>query len=86
MRTDAKQFSLRVIEAFIEGNDQLVIELHDEANQDYEFYLDVWSNLPSAMRARIKETVDNYDPTPWCHQCGAMRQVDCHCGPIADND
>ena len=28
----------------------------------------------------------DYDPTPWCNGCGAMRQVDCHCGPIADNE
>jgi hypothetical protein len=58
MRTDAKQFSELVVSAFLAGNDDLVIELHYEANQDYGFYLDVWSNLPSPMRARIKELVD----------------------------
>jgi hypothetical protein len=29
---------------------------------------------------------DNYDPTPWCSSCGAMRKANCDCGPIADND
>jgi len=29
---------------------------------------------------------ENYDPTPWCAGCGAMKQKDCHCGPIAEND
>lgn len=29
---------------------------------------------------------DNYDPTPWCSGCGAMRRANCHCGPIAEND
>jgi len=28
----------------------------------------------------------NYDPTPWCAGCGAMKKSDCHCGPLADND
>lgn len=27
-----------------------------------------------------------YDPTPWCSSCGAMKRSDCHCGPIADNE
>ena len=29
---------------------------------------------------------ENYDPTPWCNGCGARRQTDCHCGPIAENE
>ena len=28
----------------------------------------------------------DYDPTPWCTGCGAMRASRCHCGPIADNN
>jgi hypothetical protein len=28
----------------------------------------------------------DYDPTPWCTGCGAMRASQCHCGPIADNN
>lgn len=27
-----------------------------------------------------------YDPTPWCSGCGAMKQKNCDCGPIAAND
>lgn len=26
------------------------------------------------------------DPTPWCNGCGAMKQKDCHCSPIAENN
>lgn len=26
------------------------------------------------------------DPTLWCNGCGARRQQDCDCGPIADNE
>jgi hypothetical protein len=26
------------------------------------------------------------DPTPWCNQCGARKQAQCKCGPIADNE
>lgn len=29
---------------------------------------------------------DNYDPTPWCHVCGAMEPRDCDCLPIARNN
>ena len=28
----------------------------------------------------------DYDPTPYCGGCGAMRESQCHCGPIAKND
>lgn len=28
----------------------------------------------------------SYDPTLWCNGCGARRQQDCDCGPIANND
>lgn len=26
----------------------------------------------------------DYDPTPWCSGCGAMRKRDCHCGGPID--
>lgn len=29
---------------------------------------------------------DDYDPTPYCSHCGAMRRSNCDCGPIPDND
>lgn len=29
---------------------------------------------------------ENYDPTPWCSGCGAMKKKDCHCGPFAENN
>lgn len=29
---------------------------------------------------------DDYDPTPWCIGCGARKQTDCHCGPLAANE
>lgn len=28
----------------------------------------------------------DYDPTPWCTGCHAMKRAQCHCGPLADND
>lgn len=28
----------------------------------------------------------NYDPTPYCSGCGAMRKSDCNCGPLAENE
>lgn len=29
---------------------------------------------------------ENYDPTPWCSGCGAMKPEGCDCGPIAENN
>lgn len=29
---------------------------------------------------------DEDDHAPWCHQCGARRQNECTCGPIAENN
>jgi hypothetical protein len=28
----------------------------------------------------------DYDPTPWCANCGARREENCDCGPLPDND
>jgi hypothetical protein len=28
----------------------------------------------------------DHDPTPWCSACGARRQADCQCPPIARNE
>lgn len=28
---------------------------------------------------------DSYDGAPWCQYCGAKRERDCDCGPIASN-
>lgn len=37
-----------------------------------------------AFHAAAKEFT--IDPTPWCHQCGAMTEDRCPCGPIAENN
>lgn len=34
----------------------------------------------------VATTLADEDPTSWCNACGAMRQADCHCGPLADNE
>ncbi len=34
----------------------------------------------------VVELASDYDPTPWCDGCGAMKPENCHCGPIAEND
>ena len=28
----------------------------------------------------------DFDPTPWCIGCGAMKLESCDCGPIAENN
>jgi hypothetical protein len=32
------------------------------------------------------ERPEDTDPTPWCNGCGAMKQANCDCGPIAENE
>lgn len=29
---------------------------------------------------------EDYDPTPYCAHCGAMKSENCHCGPISKDD
>ncbi len=29
---------------------------------------------------------EDYDPTPYCAHCGAMKSANCHCGPISPDD
>ena len=55
-----------------------------------EIYLD-WDGK-YVSKEKAKEYVRDYgkqadyDPTPWCSGCGAMKRKDCHCGPIAENE
>jgi hypothetical protein len=35
---------------------------------------------------RLEADIENYDPSPWCQYCGAKRERDCDCGPIAENN
>ncbi len=44
------------------------------------------SQQPSDESEADDERAENYDSTPWCGGCGARKQADCHCGPIAAND
>jgi hypothetical protein len=45
-------------------------------------------NCPDCGTARtlVPHQDPDYDPTPWCSGCGAMKKSDCHCGPIAENE
>jgi len=29
---------------------------------------------------------EDFDPTPYCHGCGAMTAKECDCGPYAENE
>lgn len=46
--------------------------------------LDALKAQRAILLALTHQAADD-DPTPWCTGCGAKRQQDCHCGPIADN-
>lgn len=37
-------------------------------------------------RSTAETDAEELDPTPWCAGCGAKRQVNCHCGPLAVNE
>jgi hypothetical protein len=48
---------------------------------------DIYVDAPAAierLRAAVN-AIDPPDPTPWCSY-GHMREQDCDCGPLADND
>lgn len=38
------------------------------------------------VKEELREHDPDYDPTPWCHGCGAREAAQCDCGPIADNE
>lgn len=46
------------------------------------------TNFGVGSKAEVDPEIDSddYDPTPWCAQCGAMRARNCNCGPIAENN
>ena len=45
-----------------------------------------WTTAQTIKTFYLDARYPDYDPTPWCLACGARRQQDCHCGPIADNE
>jgi hypothetical protein len=57
---------------------------------DIEELQSQWEQSTDANRPSwptyLASAIDNYDPSPWCHQCGAMTRSQCDCGPIADNN
>ena len=57
MTPTAKWYVDRFVQAFIDGKDDLVKELHKELNESQTLYLEVWGSLPSTMRRQIKELV-----------------------------
>lgn len=63
-------------------------ECEDEFAQDepeHEEYCERCAEMDEVHGPQCPEHPD-YDPTPWCAGCGARRQSDCHCGPIAANN
>jgi hypothetical protein len=38
------------------------------------------------LEALLENMDEDYDPTPWCVACGAMKRRHCNCGPIAENE
>lgn len=38
---------------------------------------------PSSVSTARYDEEGDYDPTPWCHCCGAMEQSGCNCGELA---
>jgi hypothetical protein len=44
------------------------------------------TELRDLYRAWRQQADEDYDPTPWCSGCGAMKRAQCDCGPIAEND
>lgn len=43
-------------------------------------------NLVGRSWRLLNEIIDDFDPTPYCHQCGAMQKKGCDCLPIAENN
>ena len=66
----------------VDADDKIVL-MCDPCQAQWEIY------HTAAKRGKDLDSAvvpSDYDPTPWCSGCGAMRKVDCHCGPIAENE
>lgn len=48
--------------------------------------LEEQQDLHSPQTRDDNVAADDYDPSPWCHQCGARTEMTCDCGPIAENN
>ena len=54
----AKQYALRILDAFETGNDWQVVSIKRELQEHAELFSEVWGYLPSTMRRQIKEICD----------------------------
>jgi len=57
-----------------------------ELQQEWEQLLDraeagAWEDYKSDNAHRLND----YDPSPYCQYCGALKRAYCHCGPISAN-
>lgn len=52
-----------------------------------QYNLSELSDLFRQARDTLRDAAEalGYDPTPWCHICGAREQKQCKCGPYARN-
>jgi hypothetical protein len=62
---------------------RLLLEAHDYIAMDTEEVPDFWNEIHALLCTA--DSADE-DPTPWCNQCGARKQAQCKCGPIAENE
>ncbi len=52
---------------------------HGQAKVEWQVSFDEWHDAHA-------DCADNYDPTPWCNDCGAKTSAGCDCPPPADNE
>lgn len=57
---------------------------HEECKQEYQ--REAIKFKDGAILLKEETIDDDYDPTPWCHVCGAKTKAKCDCGPKAEND
>ncbi len=56
---EAKPLSQRIRDAFIEGNEDVIIGIYRDICCNEELFVDTWANLPASMRRAIKELVSD---------------------------
>lgn len=81
----AKKYSNEAFESGIRDglrdNREQMVNL--DASLDYVENSDCSPEYKAGYRIGIEG--QDYDPTPWCHCCGAMHKAGCACGPYASN-
>ena len=68
-------------------NESLKKRLYSGKLKDFEEFKEYYlKDLQDIISGIENHKTNDFDPTPYCSHCGAIKKIHCNCGPIAEND